>query len=57
MDGKANKALVAFLAKPLGVSKSDTSVAQGEKSRIKALQITGVSDQEILVKMEEIIST
>ncbi|WP_424933203.1 DUF167 domain-containing protein [Amaricoccus macauensis] len=41
IDGAANKALVAFLAKSLGVSRSSVTFLSGEKSRIKRLRIEG----------------
>lgn len=39
-DGKANKAVIALIAKALGVSKSSISIVRGETSREKLLQIT-----------------
>lgn len=42
--GKANKALLALLAKWLGVAKSDVTLASGGKSRLKRVHITGSSD-------------
>lgn len=39
-DGKANKAVIALMAKALGVSKSSISIVRGETSREKLLQIT-----------------
>ena len=39
-DGKANKAVIALMAKALGVSKSSVVIVRGETSREKLLQIT-----------------
>ena len=39
--GKANKALVALLAKALGVPKSSVSVVSGDTARQKILRIDG----------------
>lgn len=39
--GKANKALVAFLAKKLSIAKSDIEIIGGQTSRLKTLVITG----------------
>ena len=39
-DGKANKAVIALVAKALGVSKSSVTIVRGETSREKVLQIT-----------------
>ena len=39
VDGKANKALVAFLAKEFGVAKSGVKIVKGETSRMKLLEV------------------
>ena len=39
--GKANAAVVALLAKALGVPKSAVSVTSGETARIKTLSVVG----------------
>jgi uncharacterized protein (TIGR00251 family) len=39
--GKANKALVALVAKSLGVAKSSVRIASGDTSRKKILRIDG----------------
>ena len=43
VDGKANKALRAFIAKKLGVSKSKVAIVSGEKSKTKAVACSCVS--------------
>jgi uncharacterized protein (TIGR00251 family) len=43
VDGEANAAVCALLAKALGVAKSAVAVVQGESSRRKTLRITGVA--------------
>lgn len=43
VDGAANKALVAFLTKALGLRKSDIAIRSGEKSRLKILHLSGES--------------
>jgi uncharacterized protein (TIGR00251 family) len=40
-DGKANKALIALLAKSLDISKSSIRIAAGETSRLKTIEIVG----------------
>lgn len=40
-DGKANAAIIALLAKHLGVAKAAISVAQGAKDRRKLVDIQG----------------
>ncbi len=38
-DGKANKALIAFMASSLGIARSQIRLAQGSSSRIKLLEL------------------
>lgn len=40
-DGKANAALLKFLAKEWGVKPSSLTIVQGEKSRYKRVRIEG----------------
>jgi uncharacterized protein (TIGR00251 family) len=40
-DGKANKALIALLAKSLDIPKSSIRIAAGETSRLKTIEIVG----------------
>jgi len=47
IDGKANKALVNFLAAYFSVSKSSVTLIRGEHSRDKVIAITG--DPKLLV--------
>lgn len=42
VDGAANAALVAFLAKQLGVAKRDVRLAHGHASRRKVVEVVGV---------------
>lgn len=41
VDGAANAALIALLAKSLAVSRSDVRVVAGEASRLKRVRIDG----------------
>lgn len=49
VDGAANKALILFLAKTLGVARSDISFIAGERARIKRLRIAG---DEVAARLE-----
>lgn len=42
VDGKANKALCKLIAKRLGVAPSRVTVARGEKSREKLVEVRGI---------------
>lgn len=46
VEGSANRALVAFISKWLGVAKSRVSIEYGEKSRAKTIRIRGIDDNE-----------
>lgn len=46
VGGKANKALIEFVAGYFGVPKRAVSIVQGEKDRRKVLSIEGVSMEE-----------
>jgi uncharacterized protein (TIGR00251 family) len=45
-DGKANAALISFLAKKLGVPKSSVEIVRGQTSRIKTVRISGIAEAE-----------
>jgi uncharacterized protein (TIGR00251 family) len=46
IEGKANEALIRFLAKEFGVSPSCIEIIKGHHSREKTLKISGNIDQE-----------
>jgi len=48
MEGRANEALVEFLAELLKTSRSAVSILSGERSRVKRIEICGVTRQQIL---------
>ena len=41
--GKANKAIVAYVAQRLGVTRRDISVVRGTSSPLKTLEVRGIS--------------
>lgn len=41
VDGAANDALVAFLARSLGLPRSAVTLAAGDRARVKRLHLTG----------------
>lgn len=45
-DGKANKALIAFLAKQTGVSKNQISIVRGETNRQKLIAFERLSSSQ-----------
>ncbi len=46
-EGKANQALIKFLARSLGVGRGTISLVRGEKSRTKLIRVAGFSPAEI----------
>ena len=43
VEGQANAAIVDFVAKTFGVSRSKVNLIRGEKSRQKVVEITGLT--------------
>lgn len=51
VDGAANEALIAFLAESLGVSRRDVRIVHGEHSRLKAVEVRGVTLETVQAKL------
>ena len=49
--GKANKCLLDFLARQLGVKKNAVSIISGKTSAIKNVQVLGISVEQLLNKL------
>jgi uncharacterized protein (TIGR00251 family) len=47
VDGKANEACIDFFAKLLNVPRSSVTIAAGQSSRNKVIQVTGLSAEEV----------
>jgi uncharacterized protein (TIGR00251 family) len=52
VEGRANKAMIVFLAKRLGVAKSRVSIRIGEKGRTKVLFVSGLDPDEAARRLE-----
>lgn len=52
VDGKANKALIEFLARRLGLAKGSVEIISGERSRQKSVRIHGLSLKEVDVLLQ-----
>jgi uncharacterized protein len=48
VEDRANEALVEFLAEVLKTSRSAVSILSGERSRVKRIEIRGVTRQQVL---------
>lgn len=55
VDGEANAALIRFLAKALGVSKSSVELARGGQSRLKIVEIASLGDAELKTRLDRLV--
>ena len=46
-QGKANKALIAFLAKILGIAKFNITITKGKTSKTKLITIKNITKQDL----------
>lgn len=51
VDGAANRALVAFLAKRLGRPKRAVRIERGERARLKVVRVSGLRPEEALARL------
>jgi hypothetical protein len=51
VDGEANDACLAFLAKLLDLSPSRLAIIQGARSRTKVIRITGLTQDEVHARL------
>jgi len=51
VEGEANEACLAFLAKLLDLSPSRLAIIQGERSRSKVVRITGLTQDEVHARL------
>ena len=47
VDGAANKEIQKFLAKEFKAAKTNVRIVQGEKTRLKILELTGADDKKV----------
>lgn len=47
VDGAANAALIAFLAKTLGRPRSSLKIVSGETARLKLVEIAQLADEDL----------
>ena len=53
VDGKANAALIAFVAKRLGVPKGSVTIIRGETSRNKVIRVDGRAADDVRTMLLE----
>lgn len=47
VEGEANDALVRLLAKTLGIPRRNVNLSRGGQSRLKMIEVTDLSDDEV----------
>ena len=52
IEGKANKELVSFLGKTLGIRKSGVTIDRGQTSKVKIVTIEGLDRNQIYEMIE-----
>jgi uncharacterized protein (TIGR00251 family) len=53
VEDRANEALIEFLAQLLKTSKSAVRILSGERSRLKRVEIRGVTQRQILALLQQ----
>jgi len=53
IEGKANKELISFLSKTLGINKSSITIDRGHTSKVKIVTILGLDRDQIYERIEE----
>lgn len=48
IEGRANEALVEFLARVLRIPKAAVRILSGERSRMKRVELIGVTPQQVI---------
>jgi uncharacterized protein (TIGR00251 family) len=54
VDGKANQAIIEFLAGFFDIPRSSVTIASGKTNRLKIVQISGISMAQLRRRLEEI---
>ncbi|MGB9722359.1 MAG: DUF167 domain-containing protein [Chloroflexia bacterium] len=55
VEGRANEALVGFLAEVLGVRRAQVTILSGERSRHKVVRVAGLAAEELRQRLEEVL--
>jgi len=53
VKGKANQALLEFLSKTLGVSRSRLAISRGTTGRRKTVTVEGLSPSQVMERLEQ----
>ncbi|MBI2206148.1 MAG: DUF167 domain-containing protein [Candidatus Rokubacteria bacterium] len=55
VEGEANRAVAALLARSLGVAPSAVTVVRGERGRDKVVRVTGLGASEIQARLARLV--
>jgi uncharacterized protein (TIGR00251 family) len=55
LNGRANDALLAFLAETLGVPRGAVTLVRGDKSRHKAVRVGGLTLPEVKARLSAVV--
>jgi len=55
IEGKANEAVIDFLADFFDIPRSSITIASGKTSRLKAVHISGASAEHLRQRLEDVI--
>ena len=53
VEGKANAALISFLAEQLNISRGAIALERGHKSRDKLIRVNGLSQEDVRNRLRE----
>jgi uncharacterized protein (TIGR00251 family) len=53
VEGKANAALISFLAEQLNISRRAIALERGQKSRDKRIRVNGLSQEDVRNRLRE----
>jgi hypothetical protein len=56
VDGEANDALMAFLAKTFNLPRRDITIVSGHTSRDKRIALAGLSETQVAARLDDILS-
>ncbi len=55
VEGRANASLVKFIARALGVSGSQVDIIRGIRSRVKVVEVRGLTVDDVSERLAEVV--
>lgn len=53
VKGKANRELLSFLSRLLGIKERDLAITRGQTSRNKTVAVCGLSNQQVIERLQD----